>query len=81
MLENFDHWVIDVQGAELNVLLGAKKLLKYCFSIQIEVSTREVYINAPKYYDVREFLVKEGFFPLWEPECNSHTDLVFIKLR
>jgi len=78
-LYTYKHWVIDVQGSELNVLVGGHNSLKFCKSIQIEVSTRQTYINGSKYFEIKELLSNEGFFPLWEPGIDVHTDLIFIR--
>jgi FkbM family methyltransferase len=78
-LNTYNHWIIDVQGSEMSVLRGGRNSLKYCKSIQIEVSTRETYINGSKYLEIRELLSNEGFVPLWEPRIDDHTDLIFIK--
>jgi hypothetical protein len=78
-LNTYNHWVIDVQGSELNVLVGGHNSLKFCKSIQIEVSTRQTYINGSKYFEIKELLSNEGFFPLWEPGIDVHTDLIFIR--
>ena len=37
--KKFNHWVIDVQGAEIDVFKGANKNLNFCDSITVEVST------------------------------------------
>jgi len=55
------HLVLDVQGAELEVLSGFGLLLKSINSMKLEVSTFQVYEGAPLYGVVKEFLTKEGF--------------------
>lgn len=35
------HWIVDVQGAELKVLIWAGKLLDKAYSLEIEVSTKD----------------------------------------
>jgi FkbM family methyltransferase len=52
---------IDVQGYELFVLKGAERTLKQCRCIQVEVSIREMYQDAPKLPDVWQFLIDHGF--------------------
>ena len=39
-IKNYNHWVIDIQGAELLALKGAKESLKKCNSILIGVSEK-----------------------------------------
>jgi FkbM family methyltransferase len=52
---------IDVQGYELFVLKGAGKTLQRCRCIQVEVSIKEMYEDAPKLPDVWQFLTNHGF--------------------
>ena len=80
-LNKYDHWVLDVQGAELDVLKGAGQLLKYVFSIQIEVSTRSTYINGAQFNQIEDFLRTFGFFPIWQPLQNDHTNIVFVNKK
>jgi len=54
---------IDVQGGEMEVLLGAKKalekgLIKLIF---LEVEFREVYHNQPLFHDISKFLLVYGY--------------------
>jgi FkbM family methyltransferase len=78
-LSDYKHWILDVQGAELKVLVGAGKLLQTVDSLEIEVSTREEYKTASRYDEIKGFLKTQGFFPLWEPKEKSHEDILFIK--
>ena len=80
-LSDFGHWVIDVQGAELEVLKGAESSLVGCRSMFIEVSTREVYKGGTSYKELRSFLISHGLHPLWEPIPNSHENLIFVRPR
>jgi FkbM family methyltransferase len=74
-----NHWVIDVQGAELLVLKGAGSLLRYCQSLLIEISTREVYAGAPKWEEIRDFLYSKGLSPVWNPLVFSHENILFLR--
>ena len=42
-IKKYNHWVIDVQGAELEVLKGSNESIKLCNSITVEVSTEDFY--------------------------------------
>jgi FkbM family methyltransferase len=79
-LSDFGHWVVDVQGAELQVLSGASNLLGNCRSMYIEVSTREVYKGGTSYAALKEFLRNYNLHPLWEPQENSHENLIFFRI-
>jgi FkbM family methyltransferase len=76
---NYNHWIVDVQGAELLVLKGSVQSLKYCNSIVVEVSNRPTYINGVSYIELKTFLIANGFIPLWDPKANEHTDIPFIR--
>lgn len=78
-LRRYNHWVIDVQGAEMKVLQGAGKLIEQCESLLIEVSTREVYASGTTWPDLRSYLVDKDLYPLWEPLENSHENIIFIR--
>lgn len=73
------HWVIDVQGAELQVIRGADKLICKAYSMEVEVSTREEYSGGAKFNEVNDALNDHGLFPLWQPKENSHEDVIFIR--
>lgn len=80
-LNNFTHWVLDVQGAELLVLKGAGVLLDTCNSLYIEVSTRTVYKAGVNWKELSDFLDVRGFVPLWNPKERSHENILFIRYR
>ena len=77
-IKNYDHWVIDLQGAELLALEGAPNSLKYCKSLYIEVSKGDVYEGGAKWDDVSKFLEKNGFKQMWKLESN-HANILFIR--
>jgi len=77
---SYPHWVLDVQGSELNVLKGSGALLDQCLSIYVEVSTREVYNGGVLFQDLKEFLTCKGFIPLWNPLNLSHENVIFAKV-
>ena len=56
-----DFMHIDVQGAELLVLQGAKKELERTTAIWIEVSTRELYQRQALVMDIMRFIKSLGF--------------------
>ncbi len=78
-LTEYPHWVIDVQGAELSVLIGAGELLKNVNSLEIEISTREEYDGGTKWEKLVEYLGEFNLYPLWSPDVNSHEDIIFIR--
>lgn len=53
---------LDVEGAELEVLKGAKNQLeKNCIGIRSEVTFSPVYKNAPLFSEINDFLLKKNF--------------------
>jgi len=77
-IENYDHWVIDVQGAELLVLEGSRNNLKFCNSLYIEVSQGDVYENASQWDDVKKFLNDIGLKPVNEIQ-SEHENVLFVR--
>jgi FkbM family methyltransferase len=78
-LFDYKHWVIDVQGSEIQVLNGAGELLKNVNSMEIEVSTKSEYECGATWKPVSALLKDFGLFPLWEPKENSHEDILFVR--
>lgn len=52
---------IDVEGAEFEILKGAKKCLDSCLGIFIEISFKDRYTNAPKYFETMKMIENAGF--------------------
>jgi FkbM family methyltransferase len=74
-----NHWVIDVQGAELLVLQGSGELIKDCNSMFVEVSTWKIYEGGVLWDQLLEFLKLKGFYPLWMPHDNFHGNMIFLR--
>jgi len=78
---------IDVQGAELEVLLGAKEILELTEYIILEVSLFESMKGSPQLFDVVNFMKERGFVvydivsALYRPldKALSQVDMVFVK--
>jgi len=60
-VQSFDFLQIDVQGAELKVLQGARQILPTVLAIQVEVEFSPLYQNQPLFADIDAFLRAEGF--------------------
>ena len=80
MVEHLTHWVVDVQGAELAVLRGAGELINFAKSMEVEVSTREVYQGGVLYEELNAFLDAQGFRPVHHPFLNWHGDMLFVRV-
>ena len=81
----YPYWVVDVQGAELDVLKGSGSLLDQCKFLELEVSTNEFYQGQPKFNEIQEWLRLQGFFAIWEPSENLqefenyHDNILFLR--
>lgn len=61
-IEDIDYLKLDVQGAELDVILGAPRLLQHVLLVHTEVEFIPMYIDQPLFGDVDVALRKSG---LW----------------
>lgn len=52
---------IDVQGAEVDVLRGAKRCLKHCTDVILEAQHTDYNAGAPKVEEVINFMQEQGF--------------------
>lgn len=52
---------LDVQGAELDILKGGKKLLQTVLGMEVEVEFTAIYNGQPLFSDIDIFLREEGF--------------------
>ena len=77
-LNDYNFWVVDLQGSELLALKGAINSLNKCKSILIEVSKSEYYSNGAKWDELKKCLNEYQFIQKWEPE-EEHTDVLFLK--
>ena len=81
LLVGMSHWVIDVQGAELEVLKGSGALLQLCSTLEVECSNYEVYKLAPLLQNIEEFLNEAGFIKLLAVPSRFHGDVIFVRSR
>jgi FkbM family methyltransferase len=73
---------IDVQGFELKVLKGAKKVLSKAEYLVIELSLRNFYSGQPKLHEILEFLDDNHYFMVgrgyeWVSSDKKHEILQF----
>ena len=59
--ENIDFIKLDIQGGELNALLGASKSLDSVLGIELEVEFKDLYLNQPLFGDISQFLTDKEF--------------------
>lgn len=58
---------IDVQGAELDILIGSPKCLQHCSDIILECQHVDYNQNAPKVNDILSFMKNNGFELIGQP--------------
>ncbi|KAL3808066.1 hypothetical protein ACHAXA_007187, partial [Cyclostephanos tholiformis] len=75
-MEHVDYLKLDVQGAELMVLLGATETLKKATFVQFEVSVIEYNKGGACWHEVDELLRKNGFF-FYDQSDNIVAEEVF----
>jgi len=75
--ENYDV-VLDVQGAELEVLKGFGKHLQQVKKITTEISTEKFYENGVLFSELHDFLVNSGFQIEAQP-TSTHCDVVYTR--
>ena len=79
LIKDFDHWVIDVQGAELMVLKGAGQLLRYCRTLFIECSKSDYYQGGAQWEEIASYLSVKGFRYFTLPNNITHMNVVFFR--
>lgn len=87
-IQEVDLLKIDVQGAELKVLEGAKNSFSKIKNIWVEVSMKRIYQNSPVFSEVYEYLNQQGFiFKSFSPVFKSkngeilQADVLFTKVN
>lgn len=60
-IKGVDFIKLDVQGAELDILKGGRKLLQKILGIEVEVEFVPLYIKQPLFAEVDIFLRQQGF--------------------
>lgn len=79
--KNHRHWVIDVQGAELDVLRGSGKLINFCNSIMVEAKRDSFYQGGTDWDNLVNFLCKNGFVPLWQIGEHDEDNAFFVRVE
>ncbi len=59
------HLKLDVQGGELDALVGGKNALSRINSVECELSFASLYSGQPLYFEVGEFLHRMNFRAVW----------------
>ena len=70
--------VIDVQGAELEVLAGGMETLSNASIVEVEVSREPIYEGGAAFKDVDRLLVSSGFSRV--TAVPAHGDVLYVRL-
>ncbi len=76
--DEYNHWIVDLQGSELLVFKGAEGALKSCNSISVEVSKVKYYEGGVLWNELVNWLNEKNFYSTASPEKN-HTEILFKK--
>jgi FkbM family methyltransferase len=72
---------MDVQGAELKVLLGAKHFINNIKAVWLEVSDLEIYKNQPLRKGVERFMKSNGFYLVKSEMQGNFGDQFYLNKR
>ncbi len=72
---------LDVQGAEIKVLIGAENFLNSTKAIWMEVANKELYKNQPLRTDVEKFMLSKGFCLIKSKLLNEVGDQLYINKK
>lgn len=77
--EDCDVLTVDVQGAELLVLQGARAILSRVKAVICEVSTVRYYDGGVLFHELNDFMNANGFLAMSAP--RRHGDMLFMKRK
>lgn len=80
-IEEVDFIHMDVQGAELKVLLGAKDFINKIKAIWLEVSNLEIYENQPLRMDIEQFMKSKGFYLVKSEMQGNFGDQLYLNKK
>lgn len=78
-LEEYDFWVVDVQGFELQVIEGAQNSISHVNWMLIECSNASFYSNMALYPEICQLLSSFNFIPILTPSGN-HFEMLFKRV-
>ena len=77
-ISEYNYWIVDIQGAELEFLKGAIESLKTTIAIQVEISKENYYDGGAQWHEIKKFLNDRNFQNTREPD-KPHTEILFLK--
>ena len=83
-IEAIDYLKIDVQGYDLAVLRGARRLLRdhRVRAFSVEITFASMYKNQPSYLDIFSFTDEVGYKPLgfYDQTCSADNELGYLNV-
>ncbi len=76
-LLHYEDLIVDVQGAELEVLKSFDGNIKHFKTIEVEISERELYEGQVLFPELNEYLESYGFIREIDPHC-FHCNLIYL---
>lgn len=70
--KKYNFWNLDIQGAELLALKGAKDNILFADAIYVEVNDRELYRECALFNELDDFLRNNGFRCVIKQMCANH---------
>ena len=79
-MSQYNNLIVDVQGAELEVLKSFDDHINNFKTIEVEISTRELYEGQVLYPELNQFLEDHGYKRVCEPH-TFHCNLLYEKIN
>ncbi|WJS95141.1 FkbM family methyltransferase [Flavobacterium johnsoniae] len=80
-IKNVDFVHMDVQGAELKVLMGAREKISSIKSIWLEVSDIELYKNQPLRNEIELFMIENNFYLIKSEFSGQFGDQFYLNKK
>jgi FkbM family methyltransferase len=77
---DYDFWVVDVQGHELEVLKGGETVLGYANWILVEVSTTEFYETQSLFPEIHAWITSRGFHLIYRLD-SFHGEVLYGRIQ
>ena len=62
-IADYNHWILDLQGAELLALKGSEKSLEFCKSIVVEINQKNIYSGGVLWDELKKLALYKRILP------------------
>lgn len=80
-IQKIDFVHVDVQGAELKVLTGARRMLSHIKAIWMEVAFEPTYQGQPLETETTQWMAERGFRKIYQVGYGPEGDALFFNIR